>query len=182
MKWFDRLLQRWRVSMAIPYLPSGGRVLDIGCHQGELFQALHERLGFGIGMDPLTVAQSQPRYVLLRSPFQYSLPLASASLDAVVMLATLEHILDIENLASECYRVLRPGGRVVITVPDVKVDQVVDILVRFHIIDGMSLEEHHGFQPKETPRIFCSHGLELIKGKSFQLGLNYLYVFQRPPR
>ncbi len=180
MKWFDRRLQSWRIHMAVPYLPPGGRVLDIGCHQGELFDSLQDRLGFGVGIDPLTLPRAAPRYVLLRTLFQGRLPLAGNSLDAVVMLATLEHIQDPAGLASECYRVLRPSGRVVITVPDVKVDRVVDLLVRLRIVDGMALEQHHGYRPKDTPAIFCAPGLRLVRARPFQLGLNYLYVFQKP--
>lgn len=180
MKEFDRLLQRWRIHMAAPYLQPGGRVLDIGCHQGELFDALQDRLGFGVGIDPLTTPRATPRYVLLRTLFQGRLPLADSSLDAVVMLATLEHIQDPAGLARECWRVLRPNGRVVITVPDVKVDRVIDLLVRLRIVDGMSLEEHHGYRPQDTPAIFCAPGLRLERAQPFQLGLNYLYVFQKP--
>jgi SAM-dependent methyltransferase len=181
MNLFDRLLQRWRIAMAVPYLSASGRVLDLGCHQGELFKTIEDRLKFGIGMDPLAIPGGSSRFVLLPIPFQGCLPFATHALDAVVMLATLEHILDKDILASECHRVLHPGGRVVITVPDVKVDQLVDLLVRLHILHGMSLDEHHGFQAQDTSRIFCRHGFAVEVARSFQMKMNYLYVFRNLP-
>jgi hypothetical protein len=43
----------------------------------------------------------------------------------------------------------------------------------------MSLEEHFGFEPKDTPRIFSNPRFKLITHTSFQLGLNNLFVFER---
>jgi len=48
-----------------------------------------------------------------------------------------------------------------------------------HIVDGMSLEEHHGFLPDELPDIFIPAGFSLRIKRKFQFGLNNLYVFER---
>ncbi|HEY7819578.1 MAG TPA: hypothetical protein VIG29_15255, partial [Vicinamibacteria bacterium] len=47
------------------------------------------------------------------------------------------------------------------------------------LIDGMALDEHHGFEPSDTPAIFSGFGLRLVRRRKFQLGLNNLFVFQR---
>jgi SAM-dependent methyltransferase len=44
-------------------------------------------------------------------------PLDDASFDAVLCTQVLEHVVDIDHTLSEIRRVLRPGGRVIITVP-----------------------------------------------------------------
>ena len=60
-------------------------------------------------------------------------------------------------------------------------DDIVHTLVRLGLADGMSLEEHHGFKPADTRPIFEAAGLQLEAHETFQLGLNHLFVFRRPP-
>jgi SAM-dependent methyltransferase len=168
--------------MARPWITQGAAVLDIGCHQGEFLSSLGEHIGPSVGLDPLTTPAVKPRFRLLAEPFNEPSPFPDASFDAVVMLATLEHIRDKQPLARECHRLLRPGGRVIITVPSKRVDAIVDLLCRLGWADGMSLEEHHGFDPTTTPEVFGRFGFELEKWRTFQLGLNHLFVLRKPSR
>ena len=181
MKFADRVLQNWRIRKARPYIPQNARVLDIGCGDGALFKALNGTLAEGIGIDPeLTRSEKSARYQLIAGYFPQDLPTA-APFDAITMLAVLEHIP--RNLqkqwASDCARCLKPGGHLIITVPSPQVDAILDVLTKLKIIDGMSLEQHYGFEAKQTPRIFEPE-LKLIKAATFQLGLNNLFVFQKP--
>jgi SAM-dependent methyltransferase len=180
MRGFDRLLQNWRARKARPWIAAGAQVLDIGCHQGEFLASLGDRIGPSVGLDPLTEPQETPRYRLVRDLFRAPTPFADASFDAIVMLATLEHIVDKEPLARECWRLMRPGGRVIITVPSGFVDVIVHLLCKVRLADGMSLEEHHGYDPRTTPQVFGRFGFALEKWRRFQLGLNHLFVLQKP--
>src|SRR5579864_3930336 len=130
MRLLDRILQEWRARMARPWISQGAAVLDIGCHQGEFLSSLGEHIGPSVGLDPLTTPAAKPRFRLLAEPFNEPSPFPDASLDVIVMLATLEHIRDKQPLARECGRLLRPGGRVIITVPSKRVDAIVDVLCR----------------------------------------------------
>jgi SAM-dependent methyltransferase len=180
MRLLDRLLQKWRAWKARPWVPAGANVLDIGCHQGEFLQSLGDRIGPSVGLDPLVQPQTTPRYELRADLFADPAPFANASFDVIVMLATLEHIRDKAPLARECARLLRPGGRVIITVPSKFVDHIIDWLCRFRLADGMSLEEHHGYDPRTTPEVFGQSGFVLERWKRFQLGLNHLFVLRKP--
>jgi len=179
MRLADRIIQDWRLRKAEVWIPANADVLDIGCHRGELLRRVRGRIRSGIGIDPLTVEVDEPGLRLLAQSFQEPLPFADGSFDAVVMLATLEHFHDTAPVARECHRVLRPGGRVIITVPAAIVDTIVDILVRLRLADGMSLEEHHGFDPATTPQIFEPQGFRRLLWQRFQLGCNHLFVFER---
>jgi SAM-dependent methyltransferase len=180
MRVLDRVLQRWRARMARPYIPAGANVLDVGCHQGEFLASLGDRIGPSVGLDPLAEPRTEPRYRLIRDLLHIPSPFPDASFDAVVMLATLEHIRDKDPLAQECSRLLRPGGRVIITVPSHAVDTIIEWLCRLRLADGMSLEEHHGYDPRTTPDIFARFGFTLERWRRFQLGLNHLFVLRKP--
>ena len=179
MRMLDRLLQRWRARVARPWVSRGAKVLDIGCHQGEFLKSLGGRIRESIGMDPLAPAEDGDSYRLLPQGFQPPTPFGDSSFDVVVLLATLEHIRDKRTLARECSRLLCMGGRLVITVPSPQVDNLVKLFRRLRLADGMSLEEHHGFDPRATQNVFRPHGLTLEHSRRFQLGLNHLFVFRK---
>ena len=179
MRILDRILQSWRAWKARPWVRYGDRVLDIGCHQGEFLRSLTDRIGPSVGLDPLAHPTTEPHFRIMAEPFREPTTFRDQSFDAVVMLAALEHIKDKAPLARECSRLLSPAGRVIITVPTPFVDRIVAFLCRLRLADGMSLEEHHGFNPSETPVIFAQHGFELEYQGRFQLGLNRLFVLRK---
>ena len=180
MRFLDTLLQRWRFRKVAPWIPAGARVLDIGCHQGELFQRLRDRIGKSVGYDPLAVPGDRGGFCLLSERFTAPSSWLAGSFDAVVLAATLEHILDKTALPMEFYRLIRPGGRIIITVPLPLVDRMIDWLRWLGLLDGMSVEEHHGFVPEEALELFSKGGFRLEHRRSFQLGLNHLFVFTKP--
>jgi 2-polyprenyl-3-methyl-5-hydroxy-6-metoxy-1,4-benzoquinol methylase len=98
------------------------------------------------------------------------------------MLAVLEHVPRNEqaDLAKACARVLRPGGRLIITTPSPTVDYLLRVLKVMRLIDGMALEQHYGFWPSEVAPLFETAGLKLALRTTFQLGLNNLFVFSNP--
>jgi 2-polyprenyl-3-methyl-5-hydroxy-6-metoxy-1,4-benzoquinol methylase len=181
MKAFDRWLQRERIAKAAPWIPHGSRVLDIGCADGALFRRLEDRIRSGVGVDSdLAQRVVHQRYELIPGTFPEALA-PGEPFDAITLLAVLEHVPTQRqtDLARACARHLVPGGHLVITAPGRLVDPILDALKLLRIVDGMALEEHHGFEPSDTPKIFEAHGFELVKARRFQLGLNHLFVFRR---
>ena len=166
--------------VAARWIPEGSRILDIGCHQGEFLKLLGKRISPSAGLDPLYQGNgSFEDHLLSAIEFHEGMPFDDSSFDAVVLLATIEHMENKAAIAREAGRLLKSGGHVVITVPSLFVDKILSVLLFLGIVDGMSLEEHHGFLPEELTGIFESHGFKLKALKKFQLGLNNLYVFER---
>jgi len=181
VKHLDRFLQRWRIRKVRPFIKQGAEVLDIGSADGVLARYV-PGLGHYAGMDPdLRRDEALERGELIKGRFPTDLP-EPRRFDCSTMLAVLKHIpaADQVTLAGECAKHLRPGGLLLITTPSPAVDIILDILKLFHVVDGMSLDQHYGFKPSETPDIFAAAGLELVKAARFQLGLNNLFVFKQP--
>ena len=182
MKALDVLLQNWRIDKARPYVAPGARVLDIGCDDGALFRRFAELIGEGVGIDDdLAAPVRSDRYHLIPGHFPQDLE-DGRPFDVIALLAVLEHVPEERQhgLAEACAKHLVPGGHLVVTTPSPLVDPILDALKLLRLIDGMALEEHYGFEPAQTPGIFERAGLVLVKARRFQLGLNNLFVFEKP--
>lgn len=179
----DRFLQDWRIRKARPHIGPGSRVLDLGSADGVLFERLGDCGPGSLGIDPVLPATRRSRqgFALVRGYFPQDVPADAGPFDAIVMLAVLEHFPPDQYapLADGCARLLRPGGRLIITVPSPAVDRILDVLVALRLVHGMSLEEHHGYDVDETGRIFDTPRFRLVERSAFQVGLNNLFVFER---
>lgn len=179
MRLIDRWLQNWRIDEAKKWIPLNAKLLDIGCHQGELLAKLKGQISSSVGIDPLAESQQIGQHKIIQYSFSEQLPFEKAVFDVITILAVIEHIENVEQLIQECKRVLLPDGKVIITVPAPVVDHIIEWLVRLRLADGMSLEEHHGFDPTCLPTLFEQQGFDLEHWSRFQLGLNNLMVFRR---
>jgi SAM-dependent methyltransferase len=181
VKTLDRILQRWRIAKVQPYISKGVRLLDVGCADGELFRQLKPYIIEGVGIDPDLARPVETDHCKLTSgSFPEDLP-ETRPFDAITMLAVLEHIPPEQQpqWARACARLLNPGGYLVITTPSPMVDPILSLLKSIRLIDGMSLEEHYGFDPRCVPSVFSVGEMKLVKARKFQLGFNNLYVFQK---
>lgn len=176
----DRLLQRWRIRMALPFIYEGDRLLDVGCYDRSLIDLALPRVAHAVGVDPGLDPSCDDRVELKRGIFPDDFDFGAMSFDCIAMLAVLEHVEDPDRLAAACARILSPGGRVVLTVPHRRVDTILEALMFLRLVDGMAAEEHHGFDVDQTRSVFEGAGLSLRTERRFQLGLNRLYVFERP--
>jgi len=181
MRWLDYRLQRERTRRVVPYVAQGARVLDIACADGALFRLLDGRVGSGVGIDLDPVPPSTPNLTYIRGSFPADMP-ASEPFDVVAALAILEHIPDPEQaeFAAGCARALKSGGRLVVTVPSARVDDILRVLKAVRVVDGMRDEQHHHFDPAKATSLFQRAGLVLERQSRFELGLNHLLVFRKP--
>jgi methionine biosynthesis protein MetW len=105
-----------------PLLVRGHTVLDVGCGDGARYGArLHDSgvTVHGVDISSVAVAEARKRGIDARvSCLDSGLPYPDASFDAVICLEVLEHLVNPETVAREIRRVLKPGGRALISVPN----------------------------------------------------------------
>jgi SAM-dependent methyltransferase len=108
-------------------LSTGGRdtlVLDLGCGVGSVTeQLIGRRLGIrAIGIDvsyrALTKSAGGGLRVVQAQLDGELLPIASATIDVVVLTQVIEHVADTDGLTEEIMRVLKPGGTLLLSTPN----------------------------------------------------------------
>jgi SAM-dependent methyltransferase len=94
-----------------------GAILDVGCGE-QPYRSLLRRARSYQGLD---IVESYELFGYRRGGTLYvrgyPWPVADASADLILCTEVLEHVLDPSMLLSEMQRCLRPGGRLVMTVP-----------------------------------------------------------------
>ena len=100
----------------------GERVLDLGCGAGRFVAALAAAGAEPVGVEVAAAALERARAVapgadLRRLADDGSIPLEHGAVDLVWCSEVLEHVADVAGLLAEVRRVLRPGGRLLATVP-----------------------------------------------------------------
>jgi SAM-dependent methyltransferase len=101
-------------------LAPDSRILDAGCGSGRNMVALALR-GTVTGVEPapqsLAVARERDVGPVLPGSLDARLPLDDGTFDLAVALDVLEHVRDDDTALRELARVVAPGGRVLVTVP-----------------------------------------------------------------
>ncbi len=104
-------------------LPSSGRLLDVSCGAGELVRLARLRGLQVVGIDiSLVVAHTAYHSVQPTAEIAVGagecLPFPDASFDFVTNIGSLEHFVDMTSGVREMARVLRPGGKAFVLVPN----------------------------------------------------------------
>jgi SAM-dependent methyltransferase len=98
----------------------GGRLLEVGCGSGELLAGVRD-LGWsvtGVDFDAAAVAVARRRGLTVHEGDLAAQGFAPGSFDAVTMFHLFEHVPDVRVLLAECFRLLAPGGRLVVVTPN----------------------------------------------------------------
>lgn len=108
-----------KVKLAIGELPQG-RLLDIGCGVGDFLLQVKRRgwevMGIEPSEDAKIIASNRLGFKPL-DPSQYS-SLTDQNFDVITMWHVLEHVDDLKFQTNELLRLLKPGGRLIIALPN----------------------------------------------------------------
>lgn len=151
-----------------------GRLIDIGCGVKPYEKMLAPYVEAHVGLD-----RDQPFNLAARVDMvgtAYDIPAEDGDFDCALSTAALEHLAEPEAALRECFRVLRPGGKALYTVP-----------LMWHIHSAPW--DYYRFTRYGLEHLFTKVGFNIVKIDALsgfwvtigQLSVYYLYRFRRGP-
>ena len=123
------LQKRWprdRMEAVIAYGGEGDRILDVGCGNGMLLWQFRHAFKELIGLDYSHHRLEQAKLNLKGWPFrpvfgsaEQMSEIEPASIDQIVTADVIEHIPDVYAAVEEMFRVLKPGGILIVNTPNI---------------------------------------------------------------
>jgi SAM-dependent methyltransferase len=177
-KWLPRFgwttLEETRYHAVRPYLK--GRLLDIGAGTNGLVN----QYGNGVGVDvhdwgggALVVEDTA------------SLPFPNSSFDTVTLIACLNHIPYRKAVLQEARRLLKPSGRLIVTMINPLLGNIGHALWWYgedRERGGMKEGETGGLWSSDIFALCRQAGFRLRRHRRFVYGMNHLYVFEAKPQ
>lgn len=114
-------------SILMRLIPRGARVLELGCASGYLSGYMEQTLGCrvtGLEADPAATVIAATRCsevytVDLDAPNALDAACGSAPYDVLLAAAVLEHLKQAEAILGAAHRVLKPGAKVIVSLPNI---------------------------------------------------------------
>lgn len=122
-RWIEllvRLVGARHVRFFLRDMPRAARVLDVGCGRGVLLAEIARR-GFeahGVEISAAAARGADPRAHVRIAPRLADAAYPDAFFDEVIIWHVLEHLRDPRGTLLEAHRILRPGGKIVVAVPN----------------------------------------------------------------
>lgn len=132
---FERMLKRrhWLYRPWIPFLKaveggaflnkkSAGPVLDLACGDGVFTQCVFQApldTGLDLYFEDLRKAKKGKTHNHLVRASAYEMPLKKEHYNTVISVCAIEHMPELDKVLGEIYRVLKPGGGFIFSVPSV---------------------------------------------------------------
>ena len=161
-----------------PHLKVNSKLLEIGCGAGNLLLQAAVRGSYPVALDlakqALTFVRSRlreamsgseaPRDFMCIQSIGELLPLASNSFECILLSEVVEHLEAPQISIKEAARVLRPGGRLLVTTPNYRsfwplMERIVDML---NMAPKMAGEQHISrFHPTSLKNLLIESGLRV---------------------
>jgi SAM-dependent methyltransferase len=158
------------VRRAIASSGEGGLVLDVGCGGGLFLRLMRERghpvAGLDFSCDAAVLAWRRNGIPvacgsLARAPF------ANGSCAAITMFHVLEHLYEPASYLEAAHRLLRPGGRLIVQVPNASSWQFFLLKENW---TGLDVPRHLiDFRARDLETLLDHCGFEVVRTKHFSL-------------
>lgn len=142
-------------TVLLRYVPPGARVLDVGCATGRRCAWLREHLqcqAVGVEYNPEMVEAARGRcdgVHLANLEDLPELPEPDSSFDVLIFGDVLEHLRNPEQVLTHLQRYLKPGGRVLISLPN-----FLFLFIRIKVVLGLFRYTEYGILDKTHLRFY----------------------------
>lgn len=105
----------------LKWVGTGRKVLDLGCHWGDITALIRDQGNDVTGMDlPECSAIARARHGIhvINHDLNEAIPMGDSTFDVVVVSSVLDDIPDDLSFLKECRRILIPGGSIIVNVPN----------------------------------------------------------------
>lgn len=162
---FEPFFRRWRVSKVNARLPKNrGSIVDVGCGDMSFLHDVGFRKKMGID-DYLPTVYNEDAFRGLQK-------VRENSVDCVTFIASLEHLPNMKQVIQRSYSVLRPGGRIIITLPTTRSEIPLKIMSKLKLVSHEMIKQHHYYPKGEILSTLKGCGFSGIKYSLFELGFN----------
>lgn len=177
---FDKLIQYFRFKKVLNLIPAGCILADCGCGTGDFLRSAQRRFSKGYGIETLAKDKKcGENFIFLEGDLNYKIPLANGSVDVVTALAVIEHLNSPETFIQEVYRILKRGGRLVLTTPSPKARPLLEFLAhKVKIISRKDIKDHKNYFDKKKLELLFGKFTD-IKVEYFLFGLNTIAVVRK---
>lgn len=181
----EPLLRRMRLARVRPWLLKGrtNDLLDVGCGwEARLLHELEPFISRGVGIDFKAPDLKSSKLSTISARLSDRLPFEAASFDVVTMLAVLEHLERPRDIVSEIGRILRPGGRLILTVPSPAAKPVLEFLAfKVGIVSRTEIEDHKEYFDRQALMAVFSDSStwRVLHHEYFQVRFNNFLVAER---
>jgi SAM-dependent methyltransferase len=172
----------------IPAQYRSGQVVDVCCGSPPLFllrSSFSRKCGLDLRVESGVLAKEGIDLRRHDVSLDVPLPLADEMADAIVMLATVEHLAGepLQRLFHEVYRILRPGGMLVLTTPAPIAGPILRLFATLKLVSAIEINDHkHLYSATELLSMLRACGFrhdDIMSGR-FEFGLN-TWVSARKP-
>jgi len=151
---YDRAIPFSRLDLMLKMvaLPVDGLLLDAGGGTGRVAAALrpYVRAALVADFSPGMLAQARKKGLPVTQSPAERLPFAAGTFERIIMVDALHHVINQKETISELWRVLRPGGRLVIEEPDIRTLTVKLVAVG----EKLALMRSHFLSPPKISALF----------------------------
>lgn len=162
-----------RIEKSIKFLPLSGKILDIGCGDGQISKKIMKQtksVVYGIDIAQKSLDYAAKNGILVKhADVTKKLPFQANFFDGVYASEIIEHLIDPDNFVKEIHRVLKKGGTLVITTPNfIGLGSRLSILLgqtpwmMNNRLDPKSSGHIRYFRPQELRTLLTDQGFEKI--------------------
>lgn len=168
---FDKVLRYMRCKKFMKYIPKNGVVCDFGCGEEFWFlKTISHCIKKGIGVDKKYKLKNYKNIEIVDDIKK----IKNDSVDLVTMIAVIEHLNNPYDILIELKRILKRGGKIIITTPTPLSQPILEFLAyKLKVINEEEIRDHKQyFGRRDLLEMFVLVGFKKIIYKKFQCGLN----------